>query len=37
MASGEGLADNDTTPVQIEDGEIEMVERFKLPGFCCIK
>ena len=28
MASGENLADNDTTPVQIEGGEIEMMECF---------
>ena len=32
MASGEGLVDIDTAPVQIEDGEIEMVERFTYLG-----
>ena len=32
MASGEDLADSDTAPVQVEDGEIEMVERFTYLG-----
>ena len=32
MASGEDLADSDTAPVQVEDDEIEMVERFTYLG-----
>ena len=32
MALGEGLVDIDTVPVQIKDGEIEMVERFTYLG-----
>ena len=32
MASSEDLADSDTAPVQVEDDEIEMVERFTYLG-----